>query len=173
MPLKGHNASNIGEYAKLSAHNYQVLKSVIMEGGELKQIPAKNYTMLKNQNGDYIPKERTENMTDDLAKISVYCALGGLIKSYYLDENNRLFVKLEKDFKEFDRIKEELLNGSHDLANYDFLPILTAMTINRRELMTGIYTAEQVCVMRGEKKAIIAKNATEEVKQKVLSALNR
>lgn len=175
LPEKYKPCTNLAQYAKLCNHNYQVLKSVITENKPLKQIVTPYYTMLKNDSGEgeYIPTGFNVG-TKSLSAVAIAATLGCEINSYNYD-GNQLIVNVETNKEGMNAgVTEHLLNeyavGSDN--DYDPLHVLVAMMLNRKELMSGIYSNEKVAVHRGDGLIYFDKNASEELKQKLLDGLN-
>lgn len=175
LPKKG-KPCNIIEAAKLSAHNYQVLKSVILHGEPLQQIEGVDYYMLKNANGMNIIKDNHSDYykSSNLASIAIGAAIGCKIISYSL-ENGILTVSMTRS-KEGITVNEidQLLNNDSDdnESDYNMLSVLVATFINREYLIKGIYAKQQVMLIRGSKRAYFSPNADNELKQRILKELN-
>lgn len=179
LPTKGEPIKNMAELAKLTAHNYQVLKSVLTENKPLLQIIGDGYTVLKNDNGASIPISNSTlfkfDETTDLMTVAIGCAMGCKIGSYYFDENKQLHITLYAPANgiTIKRIEDAKNNEAvEDLTNYEPLNVLLATSINRKELMKGIYNKERICLIRGDKRAYFDKNADEELKKKILERMN-
>jgi len=179
LPKKGEPIKNLAELAKLTAHNYQVLKSVLTENKPLMQIIGDNYTVLKNDNAANIPNSNSTlfklDETSDLMTVAIGCAMGCKIGSYYFDENKQLNICLYASTNgiSIKRIEQAKNNEAvEDLNNYEPLFVMLATSINRKELMKGIYNNEQICLIRGSKKAYFDKNADDETKKKILERMN-
>ena len=173
LPTKGKPISNTLQAAKLAAHNYQVLKSVILHGEPLMQIDGDGYTMLKNANGVAIPKSEGGEGSSDIASIAIAAALGCKIVAYSLDAG-RLSVEMIAAHNgiTLSMIEQEKDNANPEPDNYNLLPTLVAAFMNREELMRGIYARQQVVLTRGSKQAIFSANADEKLKQRILKELN-
>lgn len=107
MPEKSQKIKNVAELAKLTAHNYQVLKSVVTENKPLKQIVCNGYTMLKNDNANEIPNQinNEDERTTNLMNIAICSSLGGIITGYEMKNglltismNERYLSDIERDF---------------------------------------------------------------------------
>lgn len=177
LPEKGKPCANIAERAKLVAHNYQVLKSVILENKPLMQLNGDGYTMLKNDNGNQVAiADNTyfaADETTDLMLIAIACAMGCRVASYYFDANKMLHVMLHAaaDGTSIKRIEREQQKTATE-NDYSTLAVLVATGINRKELLSGVWNTEKVVLIRGSKRAIFDKNANAETKQKILEAMN-
>ena len=175
FPYPGDAAVNVYQLAKIAAHNYQVLKSVILEGKKLEQIEGPNYVLLKNNNGEFINKELLYGASCDIASIAIATALGCKVTSYNTI-NGKLYVNLmnSKDGITLNMIE----NMKHDQAianigNFNTLPVLVAMFINREQLKKEIYEhTKTVMITRGDKLVMFNKNASDSLKRKVLSFIN-
>ena len=178
FPDKGKPITNTLQAAKLAAHNYQVLKSVILHGEPLMQIEGNGYTMLKNANGVAIPKSDDGLLlsygSSDLSAIAIAAALGCKVSSYSLEAGKlSVFMTAAPNGVTLAMIEQEKDNPSvTDETNYNLLPVLVATFINREELIKGIYAKQQVILMRGSKTAIFAANADETLKKRILKELN-
>jgi hypothetical protein len=180
LPEKGKPIKNIAERAKLTAHNYQVLKSVVLENKPLMQLNGDGYTMLKNDNGNTVTIADstyfTTDETTDLMLIAIACAMGCRVATYYFDANKMLHVMLyaSSDGTSVKRIEQEKQKALNDNSENDFndVAVLVATGINRKELLSGVYSKERVVLIRGTKHAIFDKDANEETKQKILEELN-
>lgn len=175
LPSKGQSIKTVLERAKLAAHNYQVLKSVILHAEPLQQIEGKGYTMLKNANGVNIPDridsgEKLEQ-SSDIASIAIACAMGCKVKSYLLESGRLSVAIIPNDKLTISRIEQEK-NNTDDEDNYSDLSVLVAAFSNREELIKGIYARQQVMLTRGSKKAIFSANAKQELKNRILKELN-
>lgn len=173
LPTKGKPISNTLQAAKLAAHNYQVLKSVILRGEPLEQIEGDGYFMLKNANGVAIPKSDTVQGSTDLASIAIAAALGCRIVAYSLYAG-RLSVEMVAAHNgiTLSEVEQEKDKDNPDTDNYNLLPTLVAAFLNRQELMSGIYARQQVVLTRGSKQAIFSANADEKLKKRILKELN-
>ncbi len=179
LPEKGERPKNIAEYAKLTAHNYQVLKSVLTENKPLKQIIGSGYTMLKNENGDFIPISKESfyklDETRDLMNVAIACALGCRVANYFFNEKRELVVCLYPSTDGITPIlieKEKQNPAVEDETNFNLLPVLIAYSINRKELLKGVYQNEKIRIIRGSKQGIFNKNASEEIKERIIKELN-
>lgn len=179
LPKRSQKCLNLCEYAKLAAHNYQVLKSVILENKVLKQIECDGYYMLKNDslnadaiNIDYSPCTLD---TTDLDAIAIASALGCPIKMYNTT-NDRLSVCMgySKDYMSILAV-ESLLKEENSGPDNDFSPlyVLVAMFLNRKALMSGIYSNEKIVIQRGDGLVFFDKNAPEGLKERLLDEINR
>lgn len=175
LPLKGKTCNNVIERAKLAAHNYQVLKSVIMNNQPLQQIKGDGYTMLKNANGESVAQSHdTVGSSENLASIAIAAAMGCKVCSYSL-ENGRLVVVMDanKDGLTLGKIDQMLHNEDLvDEDNYNDLEVLVATFLNREQLIKGVFADKKVMLMRGSKTAIFSPDATESMKKRILEHLN-
>lgn len=179
LPEKGQQVKNIAEYAKLTAHNYQVLKSVLVERKPLMQIHGDGYTILKNENGVFIP-EMNSNLykldeTKDLMNVAISCALGCRVANYCFNEKQELIVSLYPSSNGITPLfieKEKQNPAVEDETNYNILPVLLAYSINRKELLRGVYNQERIKIIRGNKQGIFYKSSDDSVKEKILKELN-
>lgn len=175
MPVKGQSIKTLLERAKLAAHNYQVLKSVILKGEPLQYLEGKGYYMLKNANGVTIPSDDTAEgeSSEDLASIAIAAAMGCKVISYRL-EAGRLTVTMaaNKDNLTVSRIEQEK-NKEDNESDYSHLSVLVAAFMNREELIKGIYARQEIMLIRGSKQAIFSANADEKLKKRILLELNR
>lgn len=154
-------------FAKVAAHNYQVLKSVVRENRPLQQIRGENYCILKNMNGSNIIGDETDYSTTDLSVISIASALGFEISSYTIADGV-LTVYYTEDIKE---IVDKWLNDDHD-DNYDYLSVLINTFKNRNSMMEETYAKNTLHLSSGYKQVIVGKNCSEELKKKVTEFLN-
>lgn len=175
FPYPGDAAVNVYQLAKIAAHNYQVLKSVILKGEKLQQIEGPNYTVLKNNNGESIETELIYGASCDTASIAIAAALGCKVSSYCI-ANDRLYVNM---LPSNDGITLKMIEDmKHDQAvanvlNFNTLPVLVAMFINRDALKKEIYEqTKSVMITRGDKIVMFNKNASDSLKQKVLKFIN-
>lgn len=173
LPTKNEPASNLAELAKLTAHNYQALKTVLTQGKPLQQIIGDGYILLKNENGNRISGSTTGTSTDNLSAIAIACSLGCEVVNYSLDENRKLRVVLSpnKDGLTVEQVEHELKNETND-NNFSPLSVLVSTMQNRKELLTGLYNEEKILILRGEKSAIFDKNTPKEIKERILASLN-
>jgi hypothetical protein len=175
FPYQGDSTVNVYQIAKIAAHNYQVLKSVILNGEKLQQKEGPNYTVLKNNNGDNIEKEVIYGASCDTASIAIAAALGCKVSSYCI-VNDRLYVNMlpSKDgitLKMIEDMKQD--QSIANTLNFNTLPVLVAMFINRDILKKEIYEQNKtVLITRGEKIAMINKNASDSIKQRALKFIN-
>ena len=180
LPSKGKAISNLAEYAKLTAHNYQVLKSVVTEKQPLQQIICDGYTVLKNDNGQQIPITSSSyfdnERTSDLWDVATACSLGCSICGYYFDENQQLNIMLNRtndmSLKKIEDMKNKVMNAETDNDDYSPLSVLVSTGMNRKELMSGVWNEEKILIVRGEKMALIDKKCDKDLKQKVIDMLN-
>jgi hypothetical protein len=175
FPYLGEEAVNVYQLAKIAAHNYQVLKSVILKGEVLQQKEGPNYVVLKNNNGDSIDKELIYGSSCDISSIAIAAALGCKVSSYCI-VNDRLYVnmlpskdgitlKMLEDMKQDQAIANEL--------NFNTLPVLVAMFINRDILKKEIYEqTKSVMITRGDKLVMFNKNASDKIKHQALTFIN-
>lgn len=180
LPSKGKKIKNLGELCKLTAHNYQVLKSVVLENKQLMQIIGDGYTMLKNDNGSDISICSSSlfklDETTDLMTVAIACSLGGKISNYYFDQNKQLHIALETGSGiNLSKIEDAKLNLNYDEQknSLDPLSVLIAYADNRKELLSGVYNRNRICLIRGEKRAFFDKDAPEELKKRILEEMNR
>lgn len=179
FPKKGEPISNTIQAAKLAAHNYQVLKSVILQNQPLMQIQGNGYTMLKNANGDSVPRLDDNGLlnatgSSDISSIAIAAALGCKVASYSLDAGKlQVWMYPAANGITLSMIEAEKNSPTvTDENNYNLLPVLVATFLNRDELMRGIYANQQVLLMRGSKSAIFSANADEDTKARILRQLN-
>lgn len=166
---------NVYQLAKIAAHNYQVLKTVILKGEKLQQLEGPNYVMLKNNNGKYIGQEALYGGSSDIASIAVAAALGCKVISYGMI-NGKLNVSMapSKDGINLHMIEQM----KHDPAianenNFNVLPILVAMFINRDILKKEIYEqTKTIMITRGDRIVMFNKNASDSIKHKALKFIN-
>ena len=175
FPYQGDAAINVYQLAKIAAHNYQVLKSVILEGKLLQQIGGPNYYLLKNNNGENINKELLYGASNDIASIAIASALGWKIIAYNI-VNGKLYVNM---LPSKDGITLRMLEDmKHDQAidnanNFNTIPVLVAMFINRQLLMNEIYEQNKsVMITRGDKLVMFSKDASDKLKHKALKFIN-
>lgn len=178
FPDKGQSIANTLQAAKLAAHNYQVLKSVILHNEPLQQIVGNGYVMLKNANGESVPKSDEglllSHGSSDLAAIAIAAALGCKVASYSLQAGSlSVFMTASSNGITLAMIEGEKDNPT-TLAedNYSLLSVLVATFLNREELIKAIYAKQQVMLMRGSKSAIFSTNADEQLKKRILKELN-
>lgn len=175
LPYPGDTAVNIYQLAKIAAHNYQVLKSVILNGEKLQQIEGPNYTLLKNNNGQTINKEIIYGASNDISSIAIATALGCKIIGYNI-VNGKLFANV---LPTNDGINLKMIeNLKHDSSianesNFNTLPVLIATFINREILMKEIHEQNKsVMITRGDKIVMFGKNASDNLKHKALKFIN-
>lgn len=175
FPYPGEEAHNVYQLAKIAAHNYQVLKSVILKGEVLQQIEGPNYVVLKNNNGDTIDKELIYGSSCDIASIAIAAALGCKVSSYCI-VNDRLYVNMlpSKDgitLKMLEDMKQD--NAIANELNFNTLPVLVAMFVNRDILKKEIYEqTKSVMITRGDKLVMFNKNASDKIKHQALCFIN-
>lgn len=164
------------QLAKIAAHNYQVLKSVILDGKVLQQIQGPNYTIFKNNNGDTINgTDIYAHCSADIASIAIAGALGCKIDSYSII-NNKLFVHMQpsKDgitLRMIEDMKQDYAIAN--TSNFNTLPVLVAMFINREQLKNEIYEQQKsVMITRGDKIVMFGKDASDSLKLKALKLIN-
>lgn len=171
FPDKNTKATHFAQLAKIAAHNYQVLKSVIKENRPLQQIQGENYTILKNMNGSPIPtivkSLGNNNQTQDLQVIAVASALGNSICGYSI-ENETLTVYFEN---EIDEVIREFEVDTDD-ESMDYLSILVNTFKNRKFLMEETWAKHTLHLSNGYKQVIVNKEMGEKLKKKVLEFLN-
>lgn len=175
FPYTGEAAYNVYQLAKIAAHNYQVLKSVILYGEKLQQIGGPNYTILKNNNGEEISREILYGASNDISSIAIAAALGCKIVAYNL-MNGKLYVNM---LPSNDGISLQMIeNMKHDQAamsgnNFNTLPVLVGMFINRQLLMKEIHEQKKsVLITRGDKLVMFGKDTSDELKHKALKFIN-
>ena len=176
FPHTGDSAVNVYQLAKIAAHNYQVLKSVILNGEKLQQIEGPNYIIFKNNNGENINgTDIYGHCSTDISSIAIAGALGCKIDSYSII-NNKLFVlmKTSKDgisLKMIEDMKQEYAIAN--ISNFNTLPVLIAMFINRELLKNEIYEQQKsVMITRGDKIVMFGKDASDSLKRKALEFIN-
>lgn len=176
FPYPGEDAINVYQLAKIAAHNYQVLKSVILDGKVLQQIQGPNYTIFKNNNGDTINgTDIYAHCSTDIASIAIAGALGCKIDSYSII-NNKLFVHMQpsKDgitLRMIEDMKQDYAIAN--TSNFNTLPVLVAMFINREQLKNEIYEQQKsVMITRGDKIVMFGKDASDSLKLKALKFIN-
>ena len=167
FPDKGKEATHFSQYAKIAAHNYQILKSVIKDNRPLQQIIGENYCILKNMNGTEIEGEETPYKTSELSVIAIASALGYNISSYKIVDDN-LVVYYNESIEE---IMNEWMTDRDD-DTYDYLNILINTFKNRKFLMEETYAKHTLHLMNGEKQVIVGKNMDEKLKKKVTDFIN-
>jgi hypothetical protein len=179
FPARGDKAVNVCELAKIAAHNYQVMKSVILNGEKLQQIEGPNYTVLKNNNGEEIPFVQPHLIlgkgASDLASVAVATALGCKVASYYI-HNGELIVNVadSKEGISLAMVESEKYNSTlNDVTNFNVLPVLVSMFINREYLMRDMHQqSKAVMISRGDRMVMFGKNTSEELKRKSLKFIN-
>ena len=118
--------------------------------------------VLKNNNGDTIDKELIYGSSCDIASIAIAAALGCKVSSYCI-VNDRLYVNMlpSKDgitLKMLEDMKQD--NAIANELNFNTLPVLVAMFINRDILKKEIYEqTKSVMITRGDK-LVMFNNAT-------------
>lgn len=167
LPEKGKAADNIGQFAKLTSHNYQILKSVITDNRPLQQIEGLNYYLLKNMNGNDPTGQKTNYFTSDISIIAIASALGYSISSYIID-NNKLIVYFDEDIKEI----VDCYNNDDDNDYYDNLTVLVAMMKNRKMMMSETHAKHTLHITNGHKQVIVNKNMSPELNKKVIDFIN-
>ena len=178
LPDKGKPIANALQAAKLAAHNYQVLKSVILQNEPLQQIEGKGYFMLKNANGLSVPNADNQHLlvdsSSDLSAIAIAAALGCKVSAYSLDAGRlSVWMAASADGITLAQIEQEKNNPNlNDEDNYNLLPVLVATFLNREELIKGIYARQQVILKRGSKIAIFPANTDEKMKKRIIEKLN-
>lgn len=177
FPAKNERAVNVYQLAKIAAHNYQVLKSVLLEHKPLQQIQGVNYTIFKNSNGNQVINDCIMGLSScDISSIAIAGAMGCSIMGYIYD-NDRLRVTLSPN-KEGITVKmiEDLKNDPelHNAKNYATLPVLIAMFINRKWLMDTIHNRNSsIMISRGDRLVMFDKNTCDNLKEKALHFINQ
>ena len=180
LPTKGCPCKNLAEFAKLCSHNYQVLKSVVVENKPLRQIISPHYTMLKNDSSlssgaeEILSSNYHFGFTDNLAAVAIACTLGCRIVAISLTDS-KLYVSLNISNEGLSvGVIESMMTecAVGDDTEYDPLHVLVAMMLNRKELMSGVYSNEKIVLIRGESVAMFDKKAPESLKERVLDSLN-
>lgn len=174
FPGKGENALNVFQYAKIAAHNYQVLKSVVLDGAFLQQLYGPNYVILKNNNGYIVENTVTYGATSDLAAVAIACALGCRCTSWHLS-NGVLYVATDThdgiNANVIAQMKDDPAIASE--SNFDILPVLICTFINREQLQKEIHeNQKKIMLTRGDRMAFFEKGASESLKRKVLAFIN-
>lgn len=176
FPSTGEPAVNVYQLAKIAAHNYQVLKSVILEGKKLQQIKGPNYTIFKNNNGENIPQDNYAQFAScDIASIAVAGALGCEIAGYSII-NNKLFVRMNPtndgiNLRMIEDMKQDY--AISNTTNFNTLPVLIATFINREQLMNEMHEqSKAVMITRGDKLVMFGKNTSDKLKHKALRFIN-
>lgn len=175
FPYPGDKAVNVYQLAKIAAHNYQVLKSVIINGEKLQQLEGPNYTLLKNNNGHEVEKELIYGSSTDISSIAIATALGCKVAGYnvingklyvnVLPSKDGITIKMIEDMKHDQAIANE--------SNFNTLPVLIATFINREILMKEIHEQNKsVMITRGDKIVMFGKNASDKMKHKALKFIN-
>jgi hypothetical protein len=131
--------------------------------------------VLKNNNGESIETEMIYGASCDTASIAIAAALGCKVSSYCI-VNDRLYVNM---LPSNDGITLKMIEDmKHDQAvanvlNFNTLPVLVAMFINRDALKKEIYEqTKSVMITRGDKIVMFNKNASDSLKQKALKFIN-
>ena len=175
FPYIGEAAVSVYQLAKIAAHNYQCLKSVIVYKEKLQQIKGQNYTLLKNNNGEEISTKITYGASCDISSIAIATALGCEITAYSI-VNDKLFVNVKPSN---DGITLEMIEhmkndpAANSVNNFNTIPVLVGMFINRQQLKNEIYEQNKsVLITRGDKMVLFNKNASAELKHKVLKFIN-
>lgn len=179
IPAKGEKCLNVYQRARVAAHNYQCLKSVLLEGSKLQQIKCDGYTLLKNANGDDIEKTShipaVEHLySNNLAVIAISTALGCGIGSYYLINNTlKCLITPSEDGITGEQI-EQLFNSPSigDPTNFNVIPVLIATFINREQLLKETYAKQTLHITNGYKQVLVSKDMSDEMKNKVLEFIN-
>ena len=176
FPYQGEDAVNVYQLTKIAAHNYQVLKSVILSGKKLQQLHGPNYTIFKNNNGENITGDDWgQHCSSDIASIAIAGALGCKIVSYSMI-NNKLFVRMNQSKDGISLGMIEALKQDYTIANisnFNTLPVLIAMFINREQLRNEIYEQHKsVMITRGDKLVMFGKDASDSLKRKALKFIN-
>lgn len=178
FPQKGDTNISLLNRCKIASHNYQVLKSVIIDGKPLQQINAGDYVILKNANGKEIPKSPSiinQNYNYTFALIAIATALGCEISRYEVF-NNQMFVVMEqnKDGLNIQMIKDIYNNFNPQSDDFTVLPTLIAMFINREHLIKEIHEQKKaVMITRGDRIVMFDKDVSDELKSKSLSFINQ
>lgn len=178
FPTKGEKITNLYQRAKIAAHNYQVLKSVLVENKPLQQIQGFDYTIFKNSNGEVIPQDSLMNTYSsvDIASIAIAGALGCKLLSYeYSFDKLRVFAAPNKSGISLQTI-ESLKSDKelHNTNNFSVLPVLTAMFLNRKWLMDEIHNRNKsILISRGDRMVMFNKNTSDNFKEQALNFINQ
>lgn len=179
LPNKGKEIVSTLEAAKLAAHNYQVLKSVILEQQPLQQIAGKGYTMLKNANGDKVLESDVAalegDVSSDIASIAIASALGCKVALYSITDG-LLQVAMNAapsgiTLADVVEAKQKAEVEDTQESDYTTLAVLVAMFLNREVLLQGVYATKKLLLIRGSKVALIPANADNEIKQRIIKEL--
>lgn len=174
LPEKGSRCKNIMQRAKLAAHNYQVLKSVIKENQPLKQVICDGYTLLKNANAEEIPLAPGVDYTENLEAVAIACAFGCIIDSY---RNASVGLQVACRNAPNGFCLQDVINAIASVSgasedDFSALTVLCTAFENRKDLLSETYSNNKLHITNGYKQAIIPKNASDELKDKVLKFIN-
>lgn len=167
FPPKNKKASHIAQFAKICAHNYQVLKSVVRDNRPLQQIKGENYCILKNMNGSDVIGDETDYHTTDLSIVAIASALGFEISTYSIADGI-LTVYYTESIQE---IVDKWLTDDHD-DDYGYLSVLINTCKNRNAMMEETYAKQTLHLSSGYKQVLLPKNCSEELKKKITEFLN-
>ena len=167
FPQKGQPARNVCEFAKIAAHNYQILKSVILENRPLQIIQGENYCILKNMNGQNVEGEKTNYFSSDLSVIAIAAALGFNI-THYTMEDGKLIVYFDEDLL---YVENEFKTDKDD-NSYGYLAVLVNTFKNRKILMEETFAKHTLHLSNGFRQVIVGKEMGDNLKKKVMDFLN-
>ena len=167
FPQKGQPARNVCEFAKIAAHNYQILKSVILENRPLQIIRGENYCILKNMNGQHIEGMKTDYCSSDLSVIAIAAALGFNI-THYTMEDGKLVVYFDEELLYI----ENEFKVDRDDNSYEYLAVLVNAFKNRKILMEETFAKHTLHLSNGFRQVIVGKDMGDNLKKKVMDFLN-
>lgn len=168
---------SVGKICKLASHNYQVLKSLIVEHRPLRQIRRGSFTLLKNDVGETVPDLGAMGSglmwSSDLVHIAIACSFGCSIVGYRVIGSQYEFdVAPNNTGLNIVNIAESAKTPAMTQEdNVSPLAVVICMFINRK-LLVADYYQQQLLITKGRKQAYIDKDSSQRVRELALQHLN-